>query len=57
MDAITAFLQGKAKEKIYVELLDGYYNANSEYSKDGDDDNVVGLLLQALYGLKQSPRF
>ncbi len=46
MDAITAFLHGETKDVIYVELPDGY---------QGDDDHV-GLLLRALYGLKQSPR-
>jgi hypothetical protein len=52
MDAITAFLQGKSKDKTYIELPDGYRSADG----DDDDEDVVGLLLQALYGLKQSPR-
>ena len=46
MDAITAFLNGKTDSTIYIELPDGY-SGNS---------NQVGLLLRALYGLKQSPR-
>jgi hypothetical protein len=58
IDAIPAFLQGKLKDKTYIELPDGYCGAdsNNSNSKDGDDRDVVRLLLQALYGLKQSPR-
>jgi hypothetical protein len=46
MDAITAFLHSETDATIYVELPDGYHG----------NGNYVGLLLRALYGLKQSPR-
>ena len=45
MDFITAFLNGSLKEIIHVEQLHGF--------ELGDG---VCYLLQALYGLKQSPQ-
>ena len=46
MDVITAFLNARLRELIYVEQPKGY---------EGKID-LVCLLLRALYGLKQSPR-
>jgi hypothetical protein len=46
MDVVSAFLASKLKEKIYMELPDGF--------KDGDK---VGLLGKSIYGLKQSARY
>ena len=60
---ITAFLHGKADEQIYVKLPNGYRSVDSvdgvdskDKDKNEDDEDVVGLLSRALYGLKQSPR-
>ena len=48
LDIITAFLNGKLDCKnIYIQLLEGY----QQYLKDGI--TLVGLLLKALYSLKQ----
>ena len=50
LDIITAFLNGKLDHKnIYIQLLEGY----RQYQKDGA--TLVGLLLKALYSLKQAP--
>jgi hypothetical protein len=43
MNAITAFLNGKTLQLIYVELPDGYYLVGT-----------IGMLLQTIYRLKQS---
>jgi hypothetical protein len=45
MDFITAFLNSKLKEKIYVEQLHGF-----------EEGNGVCLFLCTLYGLKQLSR-
>jgi hypothetical protein len=49
MDVETAFLNAKTNTDIYVELP-------PKWKAMGLTDNEVALLLQALYGLKQSPR-
>jgi hypothetical protein len=49
MDVETAFLNAKTDVDIYVELP-------PKWKAAGMTDNEVALLLQALYGLKQSPR-
>ena len=46
MDVVSAFLASKLKEKIYMELPEGF--------KDGD---IVGLLDKSIYCLKQSARY
>ena len=46
MDVVSVFLASKLKEKIYMELPDGF--------KDGDK---VGLLDKSIYGLKQSAHY
>ena len=49
-DLVTAFLNALIKKyKIYVEMPHGF----EDYAEDGIQ--LVCLLLQALYGLKQSP--
>lgn len=45
MDAIAAFLNSKLKELIYMEQPEGY-RVGSE------DEDLVCLVEQALYGLK-----
>jgi hypothetical protein len=49
MDVKTAFLNAKTDTDIYVELP-------PKWKAMGLTNNEVALLLQALYGLKQSPR-
>ena len=50
LDVITAFLNGKLDRKnIYIQLPEGY----RQYLKDGIA--LIGLLLKALYSLKQAP--
>ena len=49
MDVETAFLNAKTDMDIYVELPPKWKAADIT-------DNEMALLLQALYGLKQSPR-
>ena len=46
MDVVSAFLASKSKEKIYMELPDGF--------KESD---MVGLLDKIIYGLKQLARY
>ena len=48
MDVITAFLNGKLEEEIYMEQPDGYIQPGQEH--------LVCKLQKSLYGLKQSPR-
>jgi hypothetical protein len=48
MDVITAFLNGKLKEEIYMKQPPGF-------EVPGQEDKVCRLL-RSLYGLKQSPR-
>ena len=48
MDVVTAFLNGKLEEEIYMEQPDGYIQPGKE--------NLVCKLQKSLYGLKQSPR-
>ena len=48
MDVVTAFLNGKLDEEIYMEQPEGYVIAGKE--------NLVCKLKKSLYGLKQSPR-
>lgn len=44
MDVKSAFLNGKIKEEVYIEQLDGF--------QLGEDPNLVCKLKKALYGLK-----
>ena len=48
MDVVTAFLNGKLDEEIYMQQPDGY-----QVSGKG---NLVCRLKKSLYGLKQAPR-
>ena len=48
MDVVTAFLNGKLDEEIYMEQPEGYVQPGKE--------NLVCKLKKSLYGLKQSPR-
>ena len=48
MDVVTAFLNGKLDEDIYMEQPEGYVVPGKE--------NLVCHLKKSLYGLKQSPR-
>ena len=48
MDVVTAFLNGKLEEEIYMDQPDGYIKPGKE--------NLVCKLQKSLYGLKQSPR-
>jgi hypothetical protein len=54
-DVDTAFLYGKLEEEIYMELPEGLRELLSLAEAQGEDD-VVCLLLQSLYGLKQASR-
>ncbi|KAI0991951.1 hypothetical protein K3495_g16235, partial [Podosphaera aphanis] len=51
MDAVTAFLNSKTDDDIYVELPPLWKEPDSE-----ELDDPVCKLLKALYGLKQAPR-
>ena len=51
VDVKTAFLHSVLKEEIYIDIPDGYPNANALRSQ-----GKVLKLLKCLYGLKQSPR-
>ena len=48
MDVVTAFLNGKLEEEIYMEQPYGYILSGKEH--------LVCKLQKSLYGLKQSPR-
>lgn len=48
MDVVTAFLNGKLEEEIYMEQPEGYIQPGQE--------NLVCKLQKSLYGLKKSPR-
>jgi len=48
MDVITAFLNGKLEEEIYMEQPDGYIQPGQEH--------LICKLQKSLYGLKQSSR-
>ena len=48
MDVVTAFLNGKLKEEIYMQQPPGYVEQGKEH--------LVCKLKKSLYGLKQSPR-
>ena len=48
MDVVTAFLNGKLDEEIYMQQLDGYINPGKEH--------LACKLKKSLYDLKQSPR-
>ena len=48
MDVVTAFLNGKLDEEIYMQQPEGYVAPGKEH--------LVRKLKKSLYGLKQSPR-
>lgn len=48
MDVITAFLNGKLEEEIYMQQPEGFIKPGEE--------NLVCKLNRSIYGLKQSPR-
>ncbi len=48
MDVVTAFLNGRLDEEIYMQQPEGYIKAGEEH--------LVCKLKKSLYGLKQSPR-
>ena len=48
MDVVTAFLNGRLEEEIYMQQPEGYITPGSE--------DLVCRLKKSLYGLKQSPR-
>ncbi|KAE8978761.1 Retrovirus-related Pol polyprotein from transposon TNT 1-94 [Phytophthora fragariae] len=52
-DVDTAFLYGKLEEEIYMELSEGLRELLDLAEAEGEDD-VVCMLLQILYGLKQA---
>ncbi|KAE8977617.1 hypothetical protein PR002_g24958 [Phytophthora rubi] len=54
-DVDTAFLYGKLEEEIYMELPEGLRELLELAEAEGKDD-VVCMLLQCLYGLKQASR-
>ncbi|KAE9235367.1 Retrovirus-related Pol polyprotein from transposon TNT 1-94 [Phytophthora fragariae] len=54
-DVDTAFLYGKLEEEIYMELPEGLKELLDLAEAEGEDD-VVCMLLQSLYGLKQASR-
>ncbi|GMF36317.1 unnamed protein product [Phytophthora fragariaefolia] len=54
-DVDTAFLYGKPEEEIYMELPEGIRELLELAEAKGEDD-VVCMLLQSLYGLKQASR-
>ncbi|GMG18184.1 unnamed protein product [Phytophthora fragariaefolia] len=54
-DVDTAFLYGKLEEEIYMELPEGLRELLELAEAKGEDD-VVCMLLQSLYGLKQASR-
>ncbi|KAE9267262.1 hypothetical protein PR003_g31838, partial [Phytophthora rubi] len=54
-DVDTAFLYGKLEEEIYMELPEGLRELLELVEAEGEDD-VVCMLLQSLFGLKQASR-
>ena len=48
MDVMSAFLNGKIEEEVYIEQLEGFLLSENKY--------YVCKLKKALYGLKQAPR-
>ncbi|KAE9058789.1 hypothetical protein PF010_g30872 [Phytophthora fragariae] len=54
-DVDTAFLYGKLEEEIYMELPEGLRELLELAEAEGEDD-VVCMLLQSLFGLKQASR-
>ncbi|KAE8976205.1 Retrovirus-related Pol polyprotein from transposon TNT 1-94 [Phytophthora fragariae] len=54
-DVDTAFLYGKLEEEIYMELPEGLRELLELAEAEGEDD-VVCMLPQSLYGLKQALR-
>ncbi|KAE9280197.1 hypothetical protein PF008_g28194 [Phytophthora fragariae] len=54
-DVDTAFLYGKLEEEIYMESPEGLREL-LELAEAEDEDDVVCILLQSLYGLKQASR-
>nr|KAE8936552.1 hypothetical protein PF009_g13517 [Phytophthora fragariae] len=54
-DVDTAFLYGKLEEEIYMGLPEGLREL-LELAEAESEDDVVGMLLQSLYGLKQASR-
>ncbi|KAE9055903.1 hypothetical protein PF010_g31969 [Phytophthora fragariae] len=54
-DVDTAFLYGKLEEEIYMELPEGLRELLELAEAEGEDD-VVCMLLESLYGLKQASR-
>ncbi|KAE9006617.1 hypothetical protein PF011_g11485 [Phytophthora fragariae] len=54
-DVDTAFLYGKLEEEIYMEFPEGLRGLLDLAEAEGEDD-VVCMLLQSLYGLKQALR-
>ncbi|KAE9204753.1 hypothetical protein PF005_g13676 [Phytophthora fragariae] len=54
-DVDTAFLYRKLEEEIYMELPEGLRELLDLAEAEGEDD-VVCMLLQSLYGLKQASR-
>ncbi|GMF30427.1 unnamed protein product [Phytophthora fragariaefolia] len=54
-DVDTSFLYGKPEEEIYMELPEGLRELLELAEAKGEDD-VVCMLLQSLYGLKQASR-
>ncbi|KAE9323261.1 hypothetical protein PF008_g17414 [Phytophthora fragariae] len=52
---LKVFLYGKLEEEIYMELLEGLRELLELAEAEGEDD-VVCMLLQSLYGLKQASR-
>ncbi|KAE9090060.1 hypothetical protein PF007_g19379 [Phytophthora fragariae] len=54
-DVDTAFLYDKLEEEIYMELPEGLRGLLDLAEAEGEDD-IVCMLLQSLYGLKQASR-
>ncbi|KAE9021403.1 hypothetical protein PR003_g8443 [Phytophthora rubi] len=54
-DVDTGFLCGKLEEDIYMELPEGLRELLELSEAEGQDD-IVCMLLQSLYGLKQASR-
>ncbi|KAJ8575671.1 hypothetical protein ON010_g3540 [Phytophthora cinnamomi] len=54
-DVDTAFRYGKLEEEIYMDLPEGLRDLLTLVEVDGEED-VVCMLLQVLYGLKQASR-